>query len=344
MEPQNNEQRGSVFSIYFVLILLFLLFFILNFAYFFYNLQPVDFNDATLKEIKIEKGDGLKEISSKLSKNNLIRSVFVFKLYNFFTGSAHQLKAGFYEFSSNMTLSEIVKILKEGRTKKIKFLVIDGYTVKDIDYLLKIKKILINNSSIFDIKPQELSEKYEFLKNINSWEGFLFPDTYLFDLEMKSKDVLEIFLNNFNQKIWTKLKNQENWYDKLILASIIEKEVPIFSDRQIVAGILLKRLKINMPLQVDATITYIKCNGLVVNCKNPLVKKSDLMIDSFYNTYQNLGLPPTPISNPGEMAVKSVLEPKESEFWYYLSHPIEKTTIFSKTLKEHNNNILKYLK
>lgn len=342
MEPQLDQKRG-IFSFYYLVFLFIILFIILIIAYIFYNLQPVDFNDGSLKEITIKKGDGLKEIAFILSKNNLIKSIFVFKLYNFFTGSAHQLKAGVYDLAANMSLPEIVKILKEGRVKKVKIVIVEGYTLKDVDSLLKENNIL-KNSSLLDVKIEDLTEEYPFLNNINSLEGFIFPDTYLFNMNMQPKEVVEIFLNNFSKKAWEKLKNKDNWYDILIIASLLEKEVPDFNDRQLVAGILFKRLKVNMPLQVDATITYIKCNGLIRTCEDPTVKKVDLGLSSLYNTYQHLGLPPTPISNPGETAIAAALNPKESKYWYYLSPKNQKTTIFSKTLEEHNINRLKYLK
>ncbi len=342
MEPQLNQQRG-MFNYYYLIFLFVILIIILFLAYIFYNLQPVDFNDASLKEIVINKGDGLKEIALILSRNNLIKSIFVFKLYNFFTGSAHQLKAGVYDLSANMSLPEIVKILKEGKVKRVKITVLEGYTLKDVDSLLKENKVLIN-SSLLDLKIDDLKEKFPFLNNVNSLEGFIFPDTYLFNINMQPKEVVEIFLNNFLKKAWIKLKDKENWYQILIMASLLEKEVPDFNDRQLVAGILFKRLKNNMPLQVDATITYIKCNGLIRSCKDPEPKRIDLGISSLYNTYQHLGLPPTPISNPGETAIEAALNPKESKYWYYLSPKNQKITIFSKTLEEHNFNILKYLK
>ncbi|MGB9608998.1 MAG: endolytic transglycosylase MltG, partial [Minisyncoccia bacterium] len=136
----------------------------------------------------------------------------------------------------------------------------------------------------------------------------------------------------------------QNPTSTLILASMLEKEAPFFEDQKIIAGILLKRLKLNMPLQVDATICYIKIlkNKGSISCLplNPL----DFKINSPYNTYTNKGLPSAPISNPSVQAVLAALNPVESKYLYYLSDPKTKKTIFSQTLKEHNQNILKYLK
>jgi len=124
---------------------------------------------------------------------------------------------------------------------------------------------------------------------------------------------------------------------------LIEKEVPDSEDRKIVAGILLKRLEIGMALQVDATLSYIKCGGRFFFCESPGVERKDLILASGYNTYRYPGLPPAPISNPGQDALSAVLNAQTSPYLYYLSNPKTKKTIFSRTLEEHNENRAKYL-
>jgi UPF0755 protein len=128
-------------------------------------------------------------------------------------------------------------------------------------------------------------------------------------------------------------KEREN----LILASLIEKEVPDSDERRLVAGILKKRLSYEIPLQVDAAFCYIK--------KPPChpITAEDLTIDSPYNTYKYKGLPPGPISNPGEDAIRAVINPMPSDYWFYLSDPETRRTIFARTLDEHRQNRVKYL-
>ncbi|PIV31820.1 endolytic transglycosylase MltG, partial [Candidatus Wolfebacteria bacterium CG02_land_8_20_14_3_00_37_12] len=127
----------------------------------------------------------------------------------------------------------------------------------------------------------------------------------------------------------------------ITIASYLEKEVPGNDDRRIVAGIIEKRLKIGMPIQIDATVLYNKCSGRFSEC--PLLVKSDFKKDSPYNTYTRLGLTPTPISNPSLDAIKAVIEKKDSGYWFYLSDPKTKKTIFSENLEKHNINRAKYL-
>jgi len=120
------------------------------------------------------------------------------------------------------------------------------------------------------------------------------------------------------------------------MASLIEKEVKTKEDKEVVSGILWKRLKNNIPLQVDATITYL------TGKKTTKIPLEDLQIDSLYNTYKYKGLPLGPICNPGLDSIKTAIYPKNSEYWYYLSTP-EGATIFSKNLEEHNIAKAKYL-
>ena len=134
-----------------------------------------------------------------------------------------------------------------------------------------------------------------------------------------------------------------DFYQILTAASLLEKEAPSFKDRRLISGILYKRLKAGIGLQVDATLTYAKCGGAFLTCDDPKVYRGDTSYSSSYNTYLYKGLPPGPISNPGLEAIRAALEPLESGYWYYLSDPKTKKTIFSRTLEEHNENRAKYL-
>jgi UPF0755 protein len=150
-------------------------------------------------------------------------------------------------------------------------------------------------------------------------------------------------LGTFEKRAWPMLNTTRDWYERLTLASYLEREVPEFENRQLVAGVLLRRINLSMPLQVDATLSYAKCDGLIRDCKNLKVLRSDINMTSPYNTYTRLGWTPTPITNPGESAIQAALTPKFSSYLYYLSSPDTKETYFSKTLDEHNTKRKKYL-
>ena len=296
----------------------------LSLAYFLFLLQPIS-QSKLVENFLIEPGQGFQNIARLLIEENLIKSKLVFEIYGFLSGSASRLKPGNYELSGNLSTPEIIAILVAGPAVDVEVTIIEG------DDLTKIEKKL---ADLGIIKRGELNKfsgelvgEFSFLKNAKSLEGFLFPDTYRFFLDSSAEEVIGKFLKNFQDKALPLLdqksirqladKNQTlTDYQLLILASLIEKEVPFLEDRLLVSGILYKRLKIDMPLQVDAAP----------------------------DTYKYYGLPSKPIANPGLDAIYAALHPKISDYLYYLSDPRTKKTIFSRTLEEHNENRFRYLK
>lgn len=215
----------------------------------------------------------------------------------------------------------IAYTLTHPETPKAIVTIPEGATVADINKLLRETGVLTGEL------PQSL-------------EGYLFPDTYEFFVPSNAETVKAKFEENFNKKARTAVpegSSEEDLKEILIKASLIEKEVPDSSERRIVAGIMMKRLKNNIPLQMDASLCY----GKQSPCSP--ITESDKKTDSPFNTYQNLGLPPHPIANPGVDAILAAMNPATTPYWFYLSDPKSKKTIFSKTLDEHNNNIVKYL-
>jgi UPF0755 protein len=215
----------------------------------------------------------------------------------------------------------------------------EGYSAKQIDRLLVTTGIVREEGSIADFDISRFKDNYWFLKDAQGVEGFLFPDTYEFYLDSTSEVVVQKFLDNFEAKTKTLFMTREGAYDRIILASLVEKEVPDQDDdRRLVAGLLIERMKEGMRLQVDATLCYAREKS---TCD---VRPEDKQIDSPYNTYLNAGLPPGPISNPGISAIRAALSPISSTYRYYISDPRTKKTIFARTLDEHNQNIVKYLR
>jgi UPF0755 protein len=303
--------------------------------YVFWNLKPVDVKGAGVEKMfKINNGESFLEITNNLYKEKLIRSKISFAFLGFLTGQFLKMHSGLYKLNSNLNSINILFLLSSGKGKEVRVLIPEGETIYEIDAILAENNVLKKGELIDYIK-----------KNNLKLEGYLMPDTYIFFYDSKPEDVIKKMTDNFNLKIKPLIEEKKaNETSTLILASMLEKEAPDFEDRKIIAGILLKRLKLNIPLQVDATICYIKIiqNNGSINCL-PLLPL-DFKINSEYNTYVNKGLPPGPISNPSKEAVLAALNPIESEYLYYLSDPITKKTIFSKTLEEHNKNILKFLK
>jgi UPF0755 protein len=309
-------------------------------AYFFYGLQPSYARDNPVA-FQITKGESFREIGARLSQQSLIKSIAVFKTYSILTGNARKFQPGVYELASTMSVPQIVEYMTAGGQNEVTIKIIEGATVKDVDTLLASAGVTTPGALVaFPLK--NLAVQYPFLIQ-NSLEGFIFPDTYNFERGSSPEKVLRQFLDNFERRAWPVLSTEKNWYDSLILASFLEREVRTENDRRIVAGIILKRLKLEMFLQIDATVSYAKCSGALVSCDKIAITKDDTKVASPYNTYTRLGWTPTPIANPGLAAIKAALSPQATGYLYYLSESGTGRTIFSRTLEEHNINRAKYL-
>ncbi len=324
----------------FLILLGAILVFILTVAYFFYGLQP-SYALENPVAFQVAKRESFRAISARLSRESLIKSIAVFKVYSILTGNARKFQPGTYQLASTMNIPQIVEYLTAGGKNEVTVKITEGATAKDVDATLAAAGV-ITPGALLNFPFKNLATQYPFL-NQNSLEGFLFPDTYNFALNSSPETVLRRFLDTFEIKAWPLLSSQKNWYDSLILASFLEREVKSMNDRQIVAGIILKRLKLGMPLQIDATVSYVKCDQGFMNCAKPGVAKEDLKTDSSYNTYAHLGWTPTPIANPSKGAIQAALTPQASGYLYYLTDSRSGETVFSKTLDEHNDNRVKYL-
>jgi UPF0755 protein len=291
----------------------------------------------------IKEGEGSKEISVNLEKIGLIKWGPSFRIYVLREEVAGKLQAGNYRLSSSMTVPEIVDKFVNGDVIQEKITFPEGFNLK------RIKKSF-ENSEFFktidlgEFKIIDFKEDFGFLSDTPdeaSLEGFLFPDTYFFELGMKGREVAEIFLNNFHEKIapyQDEISAKElTLFDIVTMASLIEKEVQTKEDKELVSGIFWKRIESGKPLESCATIAYIK------GVDQWLYSFDDTRIESSYNTYLHPGLPPGPICNPGLESISAALYPKDSDYWYYLSTP-EGKTIFSKTFEEHSIAKDKYLK
>src|SRR3989344_4590657 len=292
-----------------------IIFFVLaGFSGYFFLSAPKDFPSG--ETIVIEKGTGLAEISGKLKKEGFIKNKYAFALYARSLGKSKKIKYGKYLFNEPVSIFSLLSRFTKGEFgfKPVKVTVAEGLTVKKIAELL-------GDFENFD--------KKEFLEKTEKLEGYLFPDTYLFLPFAEIEQIIGTMMDNFKKKVGDVGK------DIVIMASLIEKEVPESNDRKIISDILWKRLKLGIPLQVDAVFPYIT--------GKQEISPDDFKIDSPYNTYLYKGLPPGPISNPGLDALEAVRNPEESPFFYYLSGQDDKTH-FAKTYEEHLKNKEKYLK
>lgn len=316
-------------------------------AYVYYEVfVPIDKNSAAPVEFTVAKGKGVKEISWELQKANLIRSAFWFKVYAWYKKQSGSMQAGKYALGQNFNVPQITETITGGKVilNEVKITFPEGFTYKQIKARL-VEQGIESAGALGDEAVGDYQVQYKFLSDASAkigLEGFLFPDTYIFERDNARPEITKKFLDNFDKKLTPNLREQiskqgKSIYEMIILASIVQQEAIGEDDMPLIAGVFANRLRINTALESDATINYVTGK----KDRQPLYE--DLKIKSPYNTYLNRGLPPGPICNPGIEAIKAVISPAATDFLFFL-HPLDGPTVFSKTLDEHNRNKVKWLK
>ncbi len=282
---------------------------------------PINPDSRQTANFSVQKGWGDEEIAKNLKEAGLIRSSYFFRFYVFSALKHFQLQAGEYNLSPKMSLHQIANKMAQGDIIKDNVVIPEGWNMQKIGEYLQEKGIC---------------QKDYFVSLATGREGYLFPDTYQISKTTTCEDILDAMFSNFDRKL-APYQNEISSAgltisEVVIMASLLEKEVITFEDKEIVSGILWKRLSIDMPLQVDATIVYITGKANISN--------GDKKIESPYNTYKYNGLPAGPIASPGLDSIKAAIFPKQTDYWYYLT---DGKTIFSKTFEEHMDAKAKYL-
>ena len=279
----------------------------------------------------VKKGESSKEIALRLEQEGLVKSSLAFRFFVFQTGTEAKIEAGSFKLSSDQNAQEILEELQKGQLDKWVTLV-EGLRVEEMAELL---------STEFDINQKKFIGLAK--------EGYMFPETYLIPIETSEEKIASILRENFDKKVDNEIKRnakkQGLTVDQLIiLASIVERESKDTEERPIIAGVLLKRFREGMPIAADATIQY--ALGFQKEEKSWWKKAltvQDIELDSPYNGRKVVGLPPTPISNPGISSIKAVAGPTETKFYYYI-HENNGKVHFAETFAEHEANIAEYLK
>lgn len=295
---------------------------VLFFSYVF--LPPKDFKHNTT--VTVERGSTLRDIANTLEKEGVVRSAFWFQFFTLMLADEKNIEAGEYAFGIPMNSYAVAQIFASGQknTRVVKVTIPEGLTNKEIVSVFE-KSLVLFDSSYFLAKASE---------------GYSFPDTYFFTPEATTVDVLEMLTQTFSEKT-AELKSEALpegviFEDIIKMASILEKEARTPKDMAMVSDILWRRIKLGIPLQVDASFVYILGKGT----KDLTVE--DLAIDSPYNSYVYKGLPPTPISNPGLVAIKAAIFPTPNSYLFFLTGK-DGEMYYSKTFEEHIVKKQKYL-
>lgn len=286
---------------------------------------------AAPRIITVAEGSTLIGMSRELKAAHIIRSETLFNMFAIVFAGDRKLSAGDYAFERSVPVYDVAWRIARGQfgISRKKVTIPEGTTIYEAATMYE------RSLAGFD--------REAFLKLAHGKEGYLFPDTYFFFSNTTAEEIIQTMGDTFDKRIAVLLpeieKSGRTLEDIVTMASIIEREADKSVDRRIVSGILWKRIKIGMALQVDAAFLYAKeqTGG------GREITAADLKMESEYNTYTHRGLTPTPIGNPGLDAIEAALRPEASPYLYYL-HGTDGTIRYARTFEEHKENKRKYLK
>lgn len=275
----------------------------------------------------VQKGDSLNKIAKKLKEYGLIKNEYLFIFYSRINKIYPQVKAGEYLFDKNISLVQLSEKLVSGKVYLRKITFPEGLTSREIHELLKNNEFLNKEEFAIPSEGSILPETYTFSRGDS-------PKKIIKQSQKARDDVLEQIWNGRDENLPLNSKEQ-----LLILASIVEKETGIGTERAEVASVFINRLRLGMLLQTDPTVIYAVTGGKE-DLNRPLTRK-DLTIDSPYNTYKYAGLPPAPICNPGKDAIFAAAHPANTSYLYFVASG-KGGHNFAKSLDEHNDNVRKW--
>ncbi len=303
------------------------------------NIVAVDSSDKTLQEITIRAGDSETTVSKLLESKGLIKSAFAYQLYTRFNDARGETKAGVYELSPTMSVSDIVRKLVEGDVK------VDLLTILPAQRLSDIKDAFIEKGytlqEVEEALSPELYSSHPALVDkpkLANLEGYLYPESFQFTSTTPLRAIVGASLDQtaelFTPEIVQKLKDRGlSVHDAVILASIVEKEVSKSEDKPTVAQVFLTRLERGIPLGADPTANY---GAFLAGIEEPAV-----LADTNYNTRLYTGLPPGPISNITASSLLAIVNPSETDYLFFVAGD-DGVTYFSRTLAEHEALTAKY--
>jgi len=292
----------------------------------------------TTQIIFVQPRWSFKRLIIELDKMKIVTLPFLLQICGRVYGLAGKIKPGEYLITPDLTPIALLKKLSTGKgIIHHKVIISEGATVKEI------AKILAQYDLINETKFLRLAYNQHFTHSLGidapSLEGYLFPATYFLPKGLAEEIIIKIMFTKFNhiyQKYSDKAKKMGfSRHEIVTLASIIEKETAVRTEKPLIASVFLNRLRRKMPLQADPTVIY------ALPHFNGNLTKKDLKYVSPYNTYVIKGLPPTPICSPGEESIKAVVEAPNTPYLYFVSRG-NGTHYFSKNLKEHIRAVLKY--
>ena len=279
------------------------------------SILSVNNREVNSSVITIEKGMSLNSVSNLLLENEIIVNQNIFKLKVITRGLASKIPTGRFLIDGKISDALLIDLIFNKGPIKLKLTIPEGSQSKN---LFKDINTLLNTDYDFNkyFNSTEILEQYKV--DASSLEGYLYPDTYYLYHDSSPEEIIDILLSEFWKKFDESLQDRANQlgfsvHEVVTLASIIEGEAMLDSERSTISSVYHNRLKINMKLQADPTIQYI------IPGPPKTLSNRDLRIKSDYNTYQNYGLPPGPINNPGIASIKAALYPEDTNFLFFVA-------------------------
>lgn len=292
------------------------------------------------KVVTIQPGMHFREIARLLYSQGLISEPVLFRVLGRFRKSDHNLKAGEYRLTTMMTPDQVLTKLRTGQVVVYQVTFPEGSTLQDVARALEEAKLVSEQKALALMRNQDFVHSLGL--DGTTLEGYLFPDTYHFVRSQKPEAILRAMVRQFHLQVdplWRRRTQPENsdmhLQDVVILASLVEKEAAVASERPTIAAVFLNRLKLGMKLQSDPTTVY-DLEGF----SGP-IKPIHLKRKSPYNTYIHKGLPAGPICNPGASSIAAVLHAADVPYLFFVSN-LDGTHTFSKTYSEHLKAVNEY--
>ena len=282
--------------------------------------EPLDSSSQEKISVDIPSGSGTAAIGRILEEDGVIKSARQFKIKSRIDKNDGKYRTGVYELSPSMDMDEIMQILMDGSQNTLRFMVPEGYTLKQIAD----KFAETGNGTAEDFLNETENGDFDFEYNDQMvdgekrYEGFLYPDTYEIYKNESAHGIIQRMLTRFEQVYdaaadeATVDTSKYSVFDLVTVASLIEREVKLDEERPLVASVIYNRLNKNMKLQMCSTVQY------ALGTPKARLMNSDLKIDSPYNTYQNAGLPAGPIASPGQASISAALHPADTDYLYFV--------------------------
>lgn len=334
-----NVNTGRRIALGVILLFVFVLIF-LGGWYSLYVVSPGPQTGSETVIVTIPKGTSVRGIGEILDEAGLIRNDIRFLLLAKYTGYGNRLQAGEFKLFTGQPPGKVLETLASARSIQYSVTIPEGLRASEIAEIFGEGGWCDPKSFNNLVHDKRFLEKLGYA-NLDSLEGYLFPDTYLFTRDYFSTEKIIALMTKRFADVWgelvSELEQEPDREKTVILASIVEEETGAAEERPLIAGVFQRRLKLGMRLQSDPTVVY------GVNAFSGRITRKDLLTPTPYNTYTLPGLPAGPICNPGRDALEAVLHPTPTKKLYFVSKN-DGTHHFSATLAEHNRAVKKYQK